>query len=104
MFAQSRTTRILLHLANLVVITFFLLPIFAVIIGSVQSEKSLQADTRRLLPLEFTLDNFTVILTQGENVATGSRLTYNTRTESARLEGGSNGRVQGVFYPNSAGN
>jgi len=66
MFAQSRTTRILLHLANLVVITFFLLPIFAVIIGSVQSEKSLQADTRRLLPLEFTLDNFTVILTQGE--------------------------------------
>jgi multiple sugar transport system permease protein len=66
MFAQSRTTRILLHLANLVVITFFLLPIFAVIIGSVQSEKALQADTRRLLPLEFTLDNFTVILTQGE--------------------------------------
>ena len=45
-----------------------------------------------------------VILTQGENVATGSRLTYNTRTESARLEGGSNGRVQGVFYPSSTGN
>ncbi|MFA4949910.1 LptA/OstA family protein [Brevundimonas sp.] len=45
-----------------------------------------------------------VILTQGQNVATGSRLTYNTRTESARLEGGSNGRVQGVFYPSSTGN
>ena len=35
-------------------------------IGSIQSEKALQADTRRLLPLEFTLDNFTVILTKGE--------------------------------------
>lgn len=40
-----------------------------------------------------------VILTQGENVITGSRLVYNTRTESAQMEGGSNGRVQGVFYP-----
>jgi lipopolysaccharide export system protein LptA len=41
-----------------------------------------------------------VILTQGENVMTGSRLTYNIRTESARIEGdGANGRVQGVFYP-----
>ena len=38
----------------------------AVFIGSIQSEKALQADTRRLLPLEFTLDNFTVILTKGE--------------------------------------
>jgi multiple sugar transport system permease protein len=66
MFAQSRTTKLMLHLANLVVIAFFLLPIVAVVIGSVQSEKSLQADTRRLLPDEYTLDNFTVILTQGE--------------------------------------
>ena len=40
-----------------------------------------------------------MILTQGENVITGSRLVYNTRTESAQMEGGSNGRVQGVFYP-----
>jgi multiple sugar transport system permease protein len=66
MFAQSRTTKLLLHLANVAVIVFFLLPIAAVVIGSVQSEKSLQADTRRLLPDEYTLDNFTVILTQGE--------------------------------------
>jgi len=65
MFAQSRTTKLLLHLANLLVIAFFLLPIAAVVIGSVQSEKSLQADTRRLLPDEYTLDNFIVILTQG---------------------------------------
>ena len=42
-----------------------------------------------------------VILTQGENVMTGASLTYNTRTEAARMDGGSNGRVQGVFYPGS---
>ena len=42
-----------------------------------------------------------VILTQGENVMTGASLTYNTRTESAQMDGGSNGRVQGVFYPES---
>lgn len=40
-----------------------------------------------------------VILVQGENVLTGGRLTYNTRTEAARMEGGADGRVRGVFYP-----
>lgn len=40
-----------------------------------------------------------VILNQGKNVATGGRLVYNLRTETARWEGGANGRVQGVFYP-----
>ena len=45
-----------------------------------------------------------VILTQGENVMTGGRLTYNTRTESAQMDGGGqNGRVQGVFYPERSG-
>jgi multiple sugar transport system permease protein len=58
--------RILLHIANLVVIFFILLPVAAVVIGSLQSEKSLQADTRRILPAEYTFDNFTVILTKGE--------------------------------------
>ncbi len=66
MFAMSRTTRLLLHFANVVVIAFILLPLAAVVIGSIQSEKALQADTRRLMPLEFTLDNFTVILSKGE--------------------------------------
>ena len=66
MFAMSRTTRLLLHLANVVVIAVILLPLAAVVIGSIQSEKALQADTRRLMPLEFTLDNFTVILSKGE--------------------------------------
>ncbi|MBL8702983.1 MAG: carbohydrate ABC transporter permease [Alphaproteobacteria bacterium] len=66
MFAPTRTTRILLHLANVVVIVFLLLPLVAVVFGSIQSEKALQADTRRLWPSEFTLDNFTVILSKGE--------------------------------------
>ena len=66
MFKTTPTVKLLLHLANLMVIFFILLPIVAVFIGSIQSEKALQADTRRVLPLEFTLDNFTVILTKGE--------------------------------------
>jgi multiple sugar transport system permease protein len=63
----SSTGRLLLHTANLAVILFILLPVIAVFIGSVQSEKALQADTHRLLPLEFTLDNFAVILSKGEH-------------------------------------
>lgn len=66
MFRTSRPIRLLLHLANVAAIVFILLPIAAVVTGSIQSEKALQADTHRLLPLEFTLDNFMVILTKGE--------------------------------------
>ncbi|SRR5690606_28503465 len=45
-----------------------------------------------------------VILTQGENVMTGGRLTYNTRTRAAEMDGaGDSGRVQGVFYPERSG-
>jgi multiple sugar transport system permease protein len=61
----SLPTRFALHIANLLVITFFLLPLFAVAIGSLQSERSLQAATRSLLPPEWTLDNFRVILSGG---------------------------------------
>ena len=66
MFKQTRSVRLLLHMANLLVIAFFLLPLAAVAIGSIQSEKTLQADTHAVFPNEITLDNFTVILTQGE--------------------------------------
>jgi lipopolysaccharide export system protein LptA len=48
-----------------------------------------------------------VILTQGQNVLTGGRLVYNTRTESARMEGGAGsngGRIRGVFHPERSGN
>jgi multiple sugar transport system permease protein len=66
MLKPSPLARFFLHIANVVVIAFFLLPLFAVVIGSVQSERSLQADTRAVFPAEYTLDNFRVILTGGE--------------------------------------
>ncbi|MCW3476145.1 carbohydrate ABC transporter permease [Limobrevibacterium gyesilva] len=62
---QSRLTRTMLHLANVLVILFFLLPLIAALIGALQSERSLQAETRSLLPPEWTLDNFRVILSGG---------------------------------------
>ncbi|MFC0633407.1 LptA/OstA family protein [Brevundimonas balnearis] len=40
-----------------------------------------------------------VILTQGQNVLTGSTATYDVDSRTARLSGGSSGRVEGVFYP-----
>jgi len=40
-----------------------------------------------------------VILTQGKNVLTGGRLVYNIDTGAANMAGGSNSRIQGVFYP-----
>lgn len=66
MFNHSPIVRILLHAANVVVILFFLLPIVAVTIGALQSERTLQADTRAVLPAEWTFDNFLVILSGGE--------------------------------------
>jgi multiple sugar transport system permease protein len=62
---QSLLTRLLLHAANLLVIGFILLPLIAAVIGALQSEKSLQASTRTVLPPEWTLDNFRVILSGG---------------------------------------
>jgi multiple sugar transport system permease protein len=62
---KSHLSRLALHAANLLVMGFFLLPLAAVTIGALQSEKSLQASTRTILPPEWTLDNFRVILTGG---------------------------------------
>jgi len=66
MVQKSKKVRLLLHLTNVLVIFFLLLPLFAVVIGSIQSEKTLQADLRSVLPAEYTLDNFIVILSKGE--------------------------------------
>lgn len=44
-----------------------------------------------------------VILSQGQNVMTGRRLTYNLRTEQAAMNAGAGGRVRGVFYPQRSG-
>ena len=62
---QSLVTRLALHAANLLVIAFLLLPLAAATIGALQSAKSLQASTRSVLPPEWTLDNFRVILSGG---------------------------------------
>lgn len=57
----------------------------------------------------YTLSNATivitgdVILTQGQNVLTGGSLTYNVDTGAADMSGG-NGRIRGVFYPNTSRN
>ena len=57
----------------------------------------------------YTISNATivvtgdVILTQGKNVLTGGRLTYNIDTGSANMASGSGGRIQGVFYPQGKG-
>jgi len=41
-----------------------------------------------------------VVLTQDRDVLTGNRLTFNTRTNDARMEsGGGNGRVRAVIFP-----
>lgn len=61
----SPLARVLLHLANVAVIFFLLLPIVAALFGALQSEKSIQAATRALIPPEWTLDNFRVILSGG---------------------------------------
>ena len=66
---QSRITRLALHAANLLVIAFLLLPIATATIGALQSAKSLQASTRSVLPPEWTLDNFRVILSGGAQKA-----------------------------------
>ena len=48
-----------------------------------------------------------VIVTQGQNVMTGGRLTYNTETQAVTMAGGAGsngGRIRGVFYPDRSGN
>jgi multiple sugar transport system permease protein len=57
--------RVALWAANLAAIGFLILPLVPVVIGSIQSEKSFQADTRALLPREPILANFQLILSGG---------------------------------------
>ncbi|MGH2560195.1 MAG: carbohydrate ABC transporter permease [Thermomicrobiales bacterium] len=47
-------------------IAFLLFPILAVVLGSVQTERSLIADPLNPLPDEFTLGNFLLVITGGE--------------------------------------
>ena len=71
--------RLALYLANIVTILFILFPILAVTQGALMSEKVLHSDVTAVIPPEFTLDNFLLILTQGEyrkEVESGITATY----------------------------
>jgi len=63
----SRPRRLALWALNLVSIAFLILPLAPVVLGSVQSEKSVQKDVRALLPSELTLANFKLILSGGRS-------------------------------------
>jgi len=67
MMRLSRHRRVALWAGNLCTIAFFLLPFVPVALGSLQSEKSIQKDTRALLPAEYTLANFRLILSGGRS-------------------------------------
>jgi multiple sugar transport system permease protein len=67
MMRLSRHRRVTLWAGNLCTIAFFLLPFVPVVLGSLQSEKSIQKDTRALLPAEYTLANFRLILSGGRS-------------------------------------
>ena len=57
--------RLALWVLNLLAIAFLVLPLIPLVLASFQSEKMLQQDTRRLLPPEYTLANFRLILSGG---------------------------------------
>ena len=62
---RSFVHRALLYLANLLAIGFLILPLLPVILGGIQSEKTIQEDTFALLPGEYTDSNFRLILSGG---------------------------------------
>ena len=57
--------RLALWVLNLLAIAFLVLPLIPLVLASFQSEKMLQQDTRALLPPEYTLANFRLILSGG---------------------------------------
>jgi multiple sugar transport system permease protein len=59
--------RLVLWAANLCAIAFLLLPLVPVVLGSLQSEKSMQKNVHALLPEAYTLANFRLILSGGRS-------------------------------------
>lgn len=71
--------RLALNMANIVTILFILFPILAVTQGALMSEKVLHSDVTAVIPPEFTMENFLLILTQGKyrkEVESGITSTY----------------------------
>jgi len=67
MMRLSRPRRLFLWAGNLCAIAFLLLPLVPVVLGSLQSEKSMQKNVHALLPEEYTLANFRLILSGGRS-------------------------------------
>ena len=65
MMRLSWPRRAFLWVANLCAIAFLLLPFVPVVLGSLQSERSMQKNVHALLPEEYTLANFRLILSGG---------------------------------------
>lgn len=59
--------RLLLYAANLLAISFLVVPLIPVILGSVQTEKSIQEDIYALMPAEYTASNYQLILSGGKD-------------------------------------
>lgn len=54
--------------ANILVTLFLVTPVFVLILGAIQTEKSLVEDYMRIIPTEVTLQNFQVILFAREDI------------------------------------
>ena len=67
MIRLSFPRRAFLWAANLCAIAFLLLPLVPVVLGSLQSEKSMQKNVHALLPEAYTLANFRLILSGGRS-------------------------------------
>ncbi|HEV8438052.1 MAG TPA: carbohydrate ABC transporter permease [Methylomirabilota bacterium] len=61
----STSYRVFLYVANLLAIGFLVLPLIPVVLGSLQSEKAVQRDVYTLLPREYTVANFQLVLSGG---------------------------------------
>jgi multiple sugar transport system permease protein len=67
MMRLSWPRRVLLWALNICAIAFLLLPFVPVVLGSLQSERSMQKNVHALLPDEYTLANFRLILSGGRS-------------------------------------
>jgi multiple sugar transport system permease protein len=63
----SLPAREALNPANICISLFLILPLMAVVLGSIQSEKSLIAETTSLVPEEITMASFRLILSGGKD-------------------------------------
>lgn len=59
--------RLVLTALNVMALSFLILPLFPVVLGSLQSEKTIQQDVHALIPDQFTLANFRLVLSGGRD-------------------------------------